>query len=492
MRIVLQDRVETESLSFANPENSRKFLFSAGCFPRRFRCLQKKSFPRFTEDTIHTLPAFLIVDDGIVAVVGATAAAESKVAILEQCGIPVRRISDRVPDESEIEGAVAVVAAAGSELDERTAALAKQHKIPINVVDRPELSSFSFPAIVNRGDVIVAIGTGGASPVLARRLRERIEAILPFRLDALAKFLRHWRDRLKAVHDPRAHDRRFWESVIDGPVQQHVLAGRTADADRAMRESVRRFAPPSGGVTLVGAGPGDPELVTLKGLRALQEADVVFHDELVTPEILALARRDAAKVFVGKREGRPGVAQSEINAHLIREARKGRRVVRLKGGDPFIFGRGGEEVEALRAVRIPVTIVPGITAALGCAAESELPLTFRNEATRLLIATARTAEGAPADWRGTNIPGSTLVVYMGSRAAAAVRDGLIGAGWSGATPAAVLARGTRPDSLAVTGALAELPGLAARAGDGPAILVIGDVVTHARPRPTSRQLEAAA
>lgn len=438
------------------------------------------------------LPAFLALYRGYVAVVGATAAAESKCAQLQQMGIAVRRISDRAAEESEIKAAVAVISAAGPDMDRQVAAIAKKHRVPINVVDRPELSSFSFPAIVDRGEVVVAISTNGASPVLARRLREQIEAMLPARLDALARFLRSWRSRLKALRSAHANDRRFWERVIDGPVKQQVLDGHIEEADGAVAALTRGSGSSAGSVMLVGAGPGDPELLTLKALRALQDGDIVFHDELVTPEILALARRDAVKIFVGKREGRPGVTQAEINARLIKEAREGRRVVRLKGGDPFVFGRGGEELEALRAAAIAVTVVPGITAALGCAAENELPLTFRNEATRLVLATARNAAGAPADWSGTSAEGTTLVVYMGSSTAAAVRDGLIAAGWGASTPAAVLARGTRVNSAAATGLLRELGELAVHAGDGPAILVIGDIVARSKPWRLSQRFEVAA
>ena len=438
------------------------------------------------------LPAFLTVDDGSVAVVGMTAAAKSKLALLEQLGIPVRWFSDRLPHESEIKRLVAIVSAAGPDTDERIALVAQRHRVPINVVDRPELSTFSFPAIVNRGEIVVAIGTGGASPVLARRLRERMEAALPPRLDVLANFLGRWRSRLKAMRNPRANDRRFWERVIDGPVKQHVLEGRIADADCAMNEAIRNSKSPSGFVTLVGAGPGDPDLLTLRGLRALQDADVVFYDALVAPGILEFARREAAKTFVGKRNGQPGMTQEEINVCLITEARQGRRVARLKGGDPFIFGRGGEEVEALRDAGIPFAIVPGITAALGCAAESELPLTFRDEATRLVIATARTAAGTSTDWSGTRTDGTTLVVYMGASTATAVRDGLVHAGWRPSTPTAVLARGTHTDSKAVTGSLGNLPNLAERAGEGPALVIVGDVVAHSRPWRTSQNLELAA
>jgi uroporphyrin-III C-methyltransferase / precorrin-2 dehydrogenase / sirohydrochlorin ferrochelatase len=235
-------------------------------------------------------------------------------------------------------------------------------------------------------------------------------------------------------------------------------------------------------VFLVGAGPGDPDLLTLRALHVLADADVVFYDELVTPGVLDRARRGAEQVFVGKRRGEPGIGQDEINRRLVEAARAGRRVVRLKGGDPFIFGRGGEELEYLRQAGVPVVTVPGITAALGCAAEAGLPLTFRNEASRLTLLTAHRAEDAAAiDWSGLGDPQTTVVVYMGLASAAAVRDGLLAAGRDGATPAAVLARGTRPDSQAVVGRLDQLPALAADVGEGPAILVIGEVVARSTP-----------
>jgi uroporphyrin-III C-methyltransferase/precorrin-2 dehydrogenase/sirohydrochlorin ferrochelatase len=231
----------------------------------------------------------------------------------------------------------------------------------------------------------------------------------------------------------------------------------------------------------VGAGPGDPDLLTLKALHALQSADIVFYDDLVSSDILGRIRRDAEQVFVGKRKGQPGIGQAEINRRLIEAAKAGLNVVRLKGGDPFIFGRGGEEQEALEAAGIPVTIVPGITAALGCAAEAGLPLTFRKEATRLSIVTANSAEGADnIDWSGLADRATTIAIYMGLTAASAVKNGLVAAGRDPNTPVAVLARGTRPDSRSTTGVLSQLPMLAASVGEGPALIVVGDVVAHSQ------------
>jgi uroporphyrin-III C-methyltransferase/precorrin-2 dehydrogenase/sirohydrochlorin ferrochelatase len=241
----------------------------------------------------------------------------------------------------------------------------------------------------------------------------------------------------------------------------------------------RERASRAGIVHLVGAGPGDPDLLTLRALRALQDADIVFHDELVTPGILDRGRREAERVFVGKRRGTPGIGQDEINRRLVAAARAGHNVVRLKGGDPFVFGRGGEELEYLRDAGIEVMVVPGITAALGCAAEAGLPLTLRGEATRLMFISAHRADDAQAiDWTGLAHAATTIAVYMGGSVAPAVRDGLIAAGRDPRTPIAVLARGTRPDVQSRTGRLAELAALAAETGEGPTLLIIGDVVAH--------------
>ena len=329
---------------------------------------------------------------------------------------------------------------------------------------------------------LVAIGTGGASPVLTRRLRERIEVLLPARIGDLAALLARYRSHFASKRHASRSLRRFWERVIDGPIGTAALAGRWREAENRLKAAVEAAQSPeekAGMVHLVGAGPGDPDLLTLRALQALQNADVIFYDELVTQEILDRARRDAERIFVGKRRGEPGIGQEQINRRLVEAARNGHQVVRLKGGDPFIFGRGGEELEFLRTKGVPVVIVPGVTAALGCAAEAGLPLTFRNEASSLSVITAHRAEEAGAiDWSRYADPQATVVVYMGIAAAASVRDGLIAAGRDRRTPAAVLARGTRPDARAVVGRLEDIASLTAQAGEGPALLVIGQVVTR--------------
>jgi uroporphyrin-III C-methyltransferase/precorrin-2 dehydrogenase/sirohydrochlorin ferrochelatase len=454
------------------------------------------------------LPVFLDTCAGVVILVGSGEPARGKLRLLRAAGAHVRWFSRDVdvaeemltlsgpgrleisfgdPLKADLADAVAIVSAAGDALDAQIAARARRHRIPVNVVDRPELSTFIFPAIVDRGEVVVAIGTGGASPILARRLRELIEALLPTRIGALAQLIGRHRRRFAAV--PRAlSPRRFWENIIAGPIAEAVLAGRSDEAEARLVAAIdgddarESRAGKAETVFLVGAGPGDPDLLTLRALHALADADVVFYDELVTAAVLDRARRGAEQVFVGKRRGEAGIGQDEINRRLVAAARAGRRVVRLKGGDPFIFGRGGEELEYLRAAGVPVIVVPGVTAALGCAAEAGLPLTFRNEAGKLAFITAQRAEEAAAiDWSSLADRQMTLVVYMGLASAAAVRDGLIAAGRDGETAAAVLARGTRPDSQAAVGRLDELAALAAEVGEGPAILVIGEVVARSTP-----------
>jgi uroporphyrin-III C-methyltransferase/precorrin-2 dehydrogenase/sirohydrochlorin ferrochelatase len=451
------------------------------------------------------LPVFLDLKSGTVALVGSGPAAVNKLRLLRAAGADVRWFSGSIdvaeevllatapsgrlelsfadPLQADLSEFAAVVAAAGGALDEGIAARARASNIPVNVVDRPDLSTFIFPAVIDRGEVVVAIGTGGASPVLARRLRERIEAILPARIGELAALMNRYRARFAALRHKTASPRRFWERVVDGPIAGALLSGHARTAEAALARAINESALPQkqepGVVHLVGAGPGDPDLLTLRALQVLQGADVIFYDELVTAGILDLARRDAERVFVGKRRGRPGIGQDEINRQLVDAARAGRNVVRLKGGDPFIFGRGGEELEHLRKSNVTAVVVPGVTAALGCAAEAGLPLTYRNEASRLIFVTAHRAdEAAAVDWSALADRQTTVVFYMGLSSAAAVRDGLLSAGRDPKTPAGVLARGTQPDSKTVVGYVEDLPALVRQAGEGPALLVIGEVVAR--------------
>ena len=406
------------------------------------------------------------------------------------------------PLTADLTGIVAVLCAGAGDVGVLMAARAKSAGLPINVMDDLDNSTFIFPAIVDRGDVVVAIGTGGTSPVVARRLREKIEALLPARIGDLASFIGEVRKSINARIDDMKLRRRFWERVVDGPIGALVLAGRKIEAAAALQNiqdlaAYARANEPSpaagqvegqverqaeGHVTLVGAGPGDPDLLTLKGLRALQDADVVFYDELVTPEILDRIRRDATRIPVGRRVGKPGIGQDAVNKLLIEAARAGKRAVRLKGGDCYVFGRGGEEIDALRTAGVNYSIVPGITAGLGAAAQFEVPLTFRSKALRITFLTAHKERDAEAvDWSVLTDTKMTVVVYMGMTAAPSVRSGLLAAGRSPKTPVGVFARVTRPDAQAAVGTLDQLPDLVAKIDGGPAILIIGDVVAHSAP-----------
>jgi uroporphyrin-III C-methyltransferase / precorrin-2 dehydrogenase / sirohydrochlorin ferrochelatase len=457
------------------------------------------------------LPIFLDLQRGAVMLVGEGDPVRTKLRLLTAAGARVRwyatdgnrdlggiategaaRVEAETGDplSAELTDVIAVVCAGAGDIGPAISARAIAAGLPVNVMDDLEHSSFIFPAIVDRGDVVVAVGTGGASPVVARRVRERIEAMLSPRIGELASFVGRWR---KAIHDliPEfALRRRFWERVVDGPIGALVLNGRDDEAEAAIThiQSPSEFAGalPSGeiegSVTLVGAGPGDADLLTVKALRALQDADVVFHDELVTPEILDRARRDARRIPVGRRVGQPGIGQETINRLLIEAAKAGQRVVRLKGGDPFVFGRGGEEVEALRAAGVAYSVVPGITAGLGAAAQFEVPLTFRHEALRVTFLTAHNAQDAEAvDWSTLADTRTTIVVYMGLTAGSVVQAGLLAAGRAPQTPVGVFARVTRDDAASAIGTLDELPDLVEKVGSPPAILIIGDVVAHAAP-----------
>src|SRR5712671_1329254 len=454
------------------------------------------------------LPVFLDLQSGKVLLVGAGDLARAKLRLLAAAGAGIRwfatdghhdvsglddadvariELADGDPLATDLSGVIAILCAGAGDIGTAMSARAKTVGLPVNVMDDLAHSTFIFPAIVDRGDVVVAIGTGGASPVVARRLRERIEAVLPARIGDLASFIGRWRKLIHNRIPEFALRRRFWGRVVDGPIGALVLAGRKDEAEAALKDisDPTAFAGAlasgraEGRVTLVGAGPGDPDLLTIKALRTLQDADVIFYDELVSPEILDRARRDASRVPVGRRVGKPGIGQDAINRLLIDAAKSGQRAVRLKGGDPFIFGRGGEEVEALRDAGVAYSVIPGITAGLGAAAESEVPLTFRNEALRITFLTAHKAKDAETvDWTTLTDSKMTVVVYMGMTAAPAIREGLLAAGRSPQTPVGVFARTTRPDSQAVVGALENLPALVGAIDGGPAILVIGDVVAH--------------
>ncbi|MBX3454891.1 siroheme synthase CysG [Ferrovibrio sp.] len=378
----------------------------------------------------------------------------------------------------------AIVAAEEPGLAEAAAVAARVRGVLINVVDRADLSDFTVPAIVERGDITIGIASHGAAPMLASRIRLQIEAMLPARLGDLAKLAGDFRFAVKRVLPDADSRRRFWRRVFDGPAAQQALAGDGAAARETMLRQLNGAQQAAEGVVhLVGAGPGDPDLLTIAAQQALLNADVIFHDDLVAPALLERARRDADRVPVGKRMGRHSMKQDDINALLLQAAREGKRVVRLKAGDPFVFGRGGEEADYLQAHGISVTVVPGITAALGCAAAAGIPLTHRDLSSSLTLVTGHNKPGSEAgelDWTQRVGPGHTVAVYMGLSQAESIRQRLLGRGVSPALPVALIENGSRPDQVVSVGALAELPAMALRHGDGPTLLIIGEVAAKAR------------
>ncbi|HEY1384115.1 MAG TPA: siroheme synthase CysG [Dongiaceae bacterium] len=452
---------------------------------------------------MHSFPLFLKLEGRPALLVGGGSGAAAKLRLLHAAGARVTVVAEAPsPDltaamaaagASLIQGAIApahvatvdlVFGATGSEADDRAVAeLAREAGKLVNIVDRPELSDFTMPAIVDRGDIVVAVSTQGASPVLAQRVRAAIESVLPPGLGRLAQFAQRFRSAIQSRITDTASRRRFWDQVLAGPIAAAVLAGDEKRAARDLIRSVNRGEPKAetGRVSLVGAGPGDPELLTLRAARALREADVIVYDKLVDPAVLDYARRDARRVFAGKSKGEHTLPQAEINALLVAEAKAGRHVVRLKGGDPFVFGRGGEELDALLAAGIRVDVVPGITAATGCAAYAGFPLTHRDHASSVVFVSGHSKDGvSDLDWHALANPRQTVVIYMGVSTAGEVAGKLIQAGLGAATPIAIVENGTRWDQRVIKGELHEAAGLIRSHGvAGPALLVIGEVTRAA-------------
>ena len=444
-------------------------------------------------------PIFLDLAGRSVLVVGGGPVADRKVALLLSAGARVtvvaptlgaalarRAASGRIAHVAapfatrHLEGQTLVIAATDRRaVNAAVSRAAQATRLPVNVVDDARLSSFIMPAIVDRDPVTVAVSSGGAAPVLARLVRARIEAALPAATGRLAELAARLRPVVRR-RLPAAARRGFWEALFEGRIAALVLAGRETEAEALASRAIDAAAttPLRGEVVLVGAGPGDPDLLTLGALRALQSADVIAHDRLLAPGILDLARRDAERIDVGKRCGDGGTSQDRINDLLVALARAGKRVVRLKGGDPFVFGRGGEEMEVLVAAGIPVRVIPGVTAATGVTALAGIPLTHRDHAHAVTFVSGHRRKGAPApDWALLARPGHTLVVYMGVATLPETAAALVTGGLDRATPAAAIENGARPDQRVIVGTLATLPARVAAAGlTGPALVVIGAVV----------------
>lgn len=361
---------------------------------------------------------------------------------------------------------------------------AQARRIFSNVVDDAELSSFQVPSIVDRSPLIVAISSSGVAPVLARRLRERVESLFDHSLGSLAGLAARYRPRIRERRPDLKQRRRFYDWLLDGPVASLLRQQQPAEAERLLKTELDSPQHVSqGSVVLVGAGPGDPGLLTLKALRALNEADVILYDRLVSPAVLALARRDADRISVGKQLGEDHHAtQSRIHTLMVKHAQAGRRVVRLKGGDAFIFGRGGEELEYLRARQVRYEVVPGITAALACAAYAGIPLTHREHAQSVRLVTAHCREDEDSlDWAGLAREHQTLAFYMGVGQLETLSARLISHGRSPSTPFALIENGSRPEQRVVTGRLDEVASVArSHAVRAPALLVIGEVAALAR------------
>lgn len=460
------------------------------------------------------LPVFLDIAGRPCLVVGGGEVAARKIALLRRAGGRVRVATpELVPSLSrdlaagriehisaafspeQLNGIAVVVAATDDRaVNARVSWTARQHGIPVNVVDDPALCTFQVPAIIDRDPVLVAVSTGGASPVLARWVRRRIEQALPASLSRLGSLAQRWRDQVKHAVVDTSSRKRFWESLFDSPAATLALEGRDSEADRVVGEQLSRNKNPDGVVHLVGAGPGDPDLLTLKAHRLLQSADVIVYDRLVSDQILDLARRDADMIYVGKAPGAHAMSQQDINALLVRLGREGKEVVRLKGGDPFVFGRGGEEMLAVEAAGLPCNIVPGITAASGIGAATGVPLTHRELARNVTYITGHTSDGEPdADWAALARGGQTIAVYMGLTALPRITEQLLAHGRDPSVPAMVVESGTTPDQRLFKGTLGDIADIVRDEGvAGPALTIIGEVAAMARDQYAATSVPTAA
>ncbi|MBL0562820.1 siroheme synthase CysG [Aeromonas hydrophila] len=446
------------------------------------------------------LPIFCRLDNKPVLLVGGGEVAERKARLLLDAGAQLTVVAPELdPELAELAANGSIEWLAGEfapaqltdkwlvvaatdrrEVNALVYQSANQVGIFANVVDDPKRSSFIMPSIIDRSPLMVAISSGGKAPVLARLLREKLEALLPQHLGAVAAFAGSLRERVKARFASMGERRRFWERLLGADRLGQALARGDSASANQLADSLFADESQSGGeVVLVGAGPGDPGLLTLHALRQMQQADVVVYDRLVSDEVMALVRRDAKRIFVGKQAGNHCVPQEGINQLLLEEAKKGQRVVRLKGGDPFIFGRGGEELETLVGSGIGFQVVPGITAASGCAAYAGIPLTHRDHAQSVRFVTAHGKGGAQdLDWPLLAKDKQTLVFYMGLSSCATIREQLLTHGKAGDTPVALIERGTQPSQRVIRGTLAQLPALAVGV-ESPALIMVGSVVTLA-------------
>ncbi|WP_412462070.1 siroheme synthase CysG [Pseudomonas sp. SC11] len=445
------------------------------------------------------LPLFHRLQGGWVLVVGGGEIALRKARLLAEAGGLLRVVAPEVDGQlatlaregggevrvrgyqvGDLEGCRLVIAATDdAALNAQVSADAQAVNLPVNVVDAPALCTVIFPAIVDRSPLVIAVSSGGDAPVLARLIRAKFEAWIPSAYGELAGLAARFRDKVKGLYPDVNQRRGFWETVFQGPIAERQLAGQGAEAERLLQAMVDGAPVQQGGeVYLVGAGPGDPDLLTFRALRLMQQADVVLYDRLVAPAIIDMCRRDAERIYVGKRRADHAVPQEQINRLLVDLARQGKRVLRLKGGDPFIFGRGGEEIEELAAEGIPFQVVPGITAASGCSAYAGIPLTHRDHAQSVRFVTGHLKDGTSnLPWTDLVAPAQTVVFYMGLVGLPAICAELIRHGRAPSTPAALVQQGTTRNQRVFTGTLADLPELVARHDvHAPTLVIVGEVV----------------
>ena len=447
------------------------------------------------------LPVFLRLEGRPCLVVGGGKVAARKVAMLLRAGAKISVVAPALCDELEtlresgrilhagrkfrdedINGMLLAIAATDNEtVNRQVSVIAERQRIPVNVVDTPGLCSFIVPSVVDRSPVQVAVSTGGASPVLARLLRARLESFIPSAYGRLAVLVDEFRHKVKQRFSDSRQRRYFWENVLQGRVAELLFAGREQEARAALEEAIAdadQTYDTTGEVYLVGAGPGDPDLITFRALRLMQQADVVVYDRLVSQPVLDLVRRDAEMIYAGKERDNHTLSQETINELLVRLAREGNRVLRLKGGDPFIFGRGGEEIETLAEQGIPFQVVPGITAASGCASYAGIPLTHRDYAQSCVFVTGHLKDGSVnLDWESLAKPAQTIVFYMGLHSIEILSRELVAHGLPQETPVALVQQGTTRNQRVFVETLATLPTLVEREEiKPPTLIIVGEVV----------------
>jgi uroporphyrin-III C-methyltransferase/precorrin-2 dehydrogenase/sirohydrochlorin ferrochelatase len=445
------------------------------------------------------LPIFMNIRGRRTLVVGGGEVAARKVGLLLEAGAAVNVVSpvlgstlqaqadggaitwrQAVFAPADLEGVDLAVAATDDEqVNRQVSELAQARSLPVNVVDNPELCSFLMPSIIDRSPVQIAVSTGGASPVLARLLRARLESAIPAAYGRLAQLVESFRDQVKARFKDTNARRNFWEHVLQGEIAEMVFAGKDEQARDALEAAVVAGKDePVGEVYLVGGGPGDPDLLTFRALRLMQQADVIVHDRLVSKQVLDLCRRDAERIYVGKERDNHALPQDEINMLLVKLAKQGKRVCRLKGGDPFIFGRGGEEIETLAAEGVTFQVVPGITAAIGMSSYAGIPLTHRDYSQSVTFVTGHLKDGSMnLNWSALAQPNQTVVFYMGLKGLSVICDNLIKHGRSPDTPMALVQQATTPRQKEFIGTLGTMTKVIAKEEiKPPTLIVVGEVV----------------